>query len=96
MPYNRPPEQRRPREYSPPYLDHVRRQPCCLCGDDAHVEAHHPRFGVGMAEKASDKDAVPLCGRHHRELHTMSEREFWASYHVDPASVALKLQVKVS
>jgi hypothetical protein len=33
-----------------------------------------------MGTKADDDDAVPLCGRHHRELHTMNEREFWASY----------------
>jgi hypothetical protein len=59
----------------------IRRQPCLICGNDVSVEAHHPRIGVvGMARKADDHAAVPLCGRHHRELHTMNEREFWASY----------------
>lgn len=63
------------------HLALVRAMPCCLCGDDVHVEAHHPRFGVGMAQKCDDEMAVPLCGRHHRELHAFgSEREFWASY----------------
>jgi hypothetical protein len=91
MPYNKSP----PPERNNSYLGFVRSHPCCLCGDDIHVEAHHPRFGVGMGEKASDRDAVPLCGRHHRELHTMDEREFWASYGVSPQALALKYQVMV-
>jgi hypothetical protein len=33
-----------------------------------------------MGRKADDDKAVPLCGRHHRELHRMNEAEFWASY----------------
>lgn len=73
--------QRKPRKRDEGYLHRVRGMPCCICGDDVSVEAHHPRIGiVGAGRKADDRDAVPLCGRHHRELHTMNEREFWASY----------------
>jgi hypothetical protein len=73
--------QKNPRKRSEAALARVRLEPCCICGDDVSVEAHHPRFGVGMGTKADDDKAVALCGRHHRELHAMgNEREFWASY----------------
>ena len=84
------------RDRSHSYLGFVRMQPCCLCGDDIHVEAHHPRFNEGMGQKASDYDAVPLCGQHHRELHANgNERAFWASFGIDPRRVALRIQVLV-
>jgi hypothetical protein len=89
--YQKPP----PPDRSRTYLNFIRQQPCCLCGDDVHVEAHHPRFGVGMAERADDREAVALCGKHHRELHGMNEREFWARYNVDPQALALRYQVMV-
>lgn len=30
------------------------------------AEIHHPRFAAGMAQRASDWLAVPLCPAHHR------------------------------
>jgi hypothetical protein len=73
--------QRNPRKRDEGALHRVRQQPCLICGDDVTVEAHHPRVGViGMGRKNNDDQARPLCGRHHRELHTMNEAEFWASY----------------
>lgn len=88
---------RQPRQLDPDYLAWIRTLPCCLCGDDVHVEAHHPRIGsigdgknyTGMNEKASDKWALPLCGRHHREAHSMNEREFWACYGINPFALAM-------
>jgi hypothetical protein len=81
------------------YLRFIRRQPCCICGDDVSVEAHHPRVGSingpaspGGAQRASDKWAVPLCGRHHRELHTMNEWEFWSRLGLDPFALAMHYQ----
>ena len=32
------------------------------------VEAHH-RTGAGLALKASDHEAFPLCQKHHRDFH---------------------------
>ena len=78
--------QKRPRRKDGRALENARRERCLICGDDIHIEAHHPRIGIiGMGRKNDDDKAVPLCGRHHRELHTMNEREFWASYGIDPA-----------
>lgn len=76
---------KQPRQRDEGALRRTRQERCLICGDDVTVEAHHPRFGVGAGRKADDDDAVPLCGRHHRELHaTGNEREFWASYGIDP------------
>lgn len=38
---------------------------------DGSVEAHH-RTGSGLALKAPDDEAFPLCRRHHREFHDAS------------------------
>jgi len=96
------PNFRDPRQRDEDYLDYIRGCPCCLCGDDTTVEAAHLRVGsisasvpkaaVGMQEKSSDKWALPLCGRHHREQHSMNEMEFWLSYAVDPFALAMHYQ----
>lgn len=104
MPYHRPPEQRRPAERSFDYLAYIRAQPCCICGDDLTVEAAHLRSGwaeddkeqTGGGRKPDDRWTLPLCGKHHRAQHTMNEREFWASYGIDPVKLCLTYQVRVT
>ena len=82
------------------YLRYVRRQPCCICGNDVEVEAHHPRVNSingdspGFGQKASDRWALPLCGRHHREAHSMNEMQFWKSYGIDPFALAMHYHAK--
>jgi hypothetical protein len=92
---------REPRIEDPEYLAWLRTLPCAVCGDDTSTEAAHLRVGsindgkpyTGMAEKSSDKWALPLCSRHHREQHRMNESEFWASYGVqDPFALAMRYQ----
>jgi hypothetical protein len=95
------PNFRTPREHDDAYLKFIAQQPCCICGDNTTVEAAHLRVGsinggkreTGMAEKSSDKWALPLCGRHHREQHSMNERVFWASYGIDPFALSLQYRV---
>ena len=79
------------------YLAWIRSQPCCVCKTNLTIDAHHPRIDVvGLGTKVSDRWAVPLCRRHHDELHGMgNEREFWASCHLDPTALAMKYQVMV-
>ncbi|MBO0715929.1 MAG: DUF968 domain-containing protein [Rhizobiales bacterium] len=94
-----PDEQRQPRQHDPEYLDYIRQQPCCICGDNTATEAAHLRVGIigasvpkratGMGEKSSDRWALPLCGKHHREQHSMNELEFWASYGIDPFALSI-------
>jgi hypothetical protein len=94
--------ERDPRQHDDGYLAYIRQQRCCICGDNLTVEAAHLRIGsindgkrnTGMAEKSSDKWALPLCVTHHREQHTMNEREFWASYGIDPFALAMQYRVK--
>jgi len=93
---------RSPRSEDPQYLDYLRQQPCCICGDNTTVEAAHLRIGsindgkrsTGMGEKPSDRWALPLCGEHHREQHSMNELEFWARYGIDPFSLCMRYQVR--
>ena len=91
--------ERDPKYQDADYLAFIRGQPCCVCQAPA-VDAHHPRIGQindggpGMAQKAADKWALPLCRRHHDELHSMSEREFWASLNIDPFALAMHYRAR--
>ena len=53
------------------YLAWVRNLPCCVCGRPAD-EAHHVT-GVGhmggTGTKAPDWAVMPICRKHHDELH---------------------------
>jgi hypothetical protein len=33
------------------------------------TEAHHPKPGCGKGQKSDDRDAIPLCSKHHNEQH---------------------------
>ncbi len=52
---------------------------------EGEIQAHHllkPYYGHrGVGMRASDNNTVPLCYRHHAELHKFgNEDEFWKSY----------------
>lgn len=58
------------------YLAWVRQQPCrvgaagvpgCL----GPIDPDHKRAGVGAGTKASDRDAWPVCRKHHDDRHAM-------------------------
>lgn len=52
------------------YTQWVKRQPCCGCGSQADDPHHITGNGMGgMATKAHDLFAIPLCRRCHDELH---------------------------
>jgi hypothetical protein len=94
--------QRDPRRQDKAYLDYIRKQPCCICGEDTTVEAAHLRVGSinhdktygAMQMKSSDIWALPLCGRHHRMQHSMPELEFWLSHGINPFNLAMKYRVR--
>ncbi len=91
--------QRHPRQHDADHLAFVRQLPCLICGDDLTVEAAHVSFADlkvgkeyrGNRQKVDDIWAVPLCGRHHTEQHTMNERDFWHFTEIDPIRVAMAL-----
>jgi len=54
------------------HLSKVASLGCIVClrlygsHDPAGVELHHPRAGIGMGQRASHLDVLPLCVEHHR------------------------------
>ena len=46
------------------HMDRVARLGCLICG--ATAEVHHVTTGVGMGQRASHYDTIPLCPRHHK------------------------------
>lgn len=54
------------REEDPEHLARVRSLPCVVCGAPPPSEAHHPREGQGMGQKADDRLAISLCASCHR------------------------------
>jgi len=46
-------------------LERVAALGCILCGRPAEI--HHLRGGQGMAQRADDKEVIPLCSEHHRD-----------------------------
>lgn len=83
----------------PDHLAFVRSLPCICCDDDTSTEAAHVRMTdsriakpiTGMQIKPDDKFVLPLCGKCHREQHSMSEREFWLRKDTDAVLLSLVL-----
>lgn len=55
------------------HLSRVAALGCVICRrlgmSDTPAEIHHPRFAAGMAQRASDWLAIPLCADCHRGTH---------------------------
>jgi hypothetical protein len=75
---------------APAHLEHVRQQPCLVCGRRP-VEAHHLTFAQDRAigRKAGNDWTVPVCRAHHRALHAAgAEEKWWQGQGIDPLSAA--------
>jgi len=55
------------------YILWLSRLPCSMCGSISGPP-HHPRHNVGLALRAHDHRAVPICYRCHEDLHRLSGR----------------------
>lgn len=57
---------------------------CCICGE--HTDLHHvDRLGMGANREEvlhEGLEALPLCRRHHTEVHTIGDTEFNKLYHL--------------
>lgn len=88
-----------PRARNDKHLAFIRQLPCICCGSDTETEAAHIRFAErmvcksnpGMASKPDDAFVLPMCGRCHREQHSMNERDFWKRKGIDAIKAALAL-----
>lgn len=57
----------------------VRSHGCCICKNPV-ADAHHLRIvghKRGMSVKNGDDFTVPLCRRHHEELHAMGDEKLF-------------------
>lgn len=71
----------------PEYLEHVRGLPCVVnVGCRGAVIAHHWRKGTdgGIGRKPSDMFVLPLCLKHHTEVHSAGEISFAEKYGFSP------------
>lgn len=77
---------------SPKHLAAVRKLPCCLGLVSCHgpIHAHHVRTAAtsGTGLKPSDYQTVPLCERHHREIHNHGSTTFAERHEVDLLAIA--------
>lgn len=64
------------------YLKFVRSLPCCACGTNLEVEAHHTETG-GMALRGSDGFCIPLCAPCHRAHDAEGKVSFYKNRGLD-------------
>jgi len=81
------------RRRSKAHLAFVASQPCLVCRaspcDAHHLKVARPR---SLGRKVSDEFTVPLCRKHHRELHRHgNEATWWANMQVAPIPIANEL-----
>ena len=72
------------------YLRWVASNPCIICQQN-DCNAHHITYAMkrGISQKVGDQYTIPLCIKHHHQLHNcgMSERDFWAKIDIDPIPI---------
>ena len=81
------------RRRSKAHLAFVAAQPCLVCQSGA-CDAHHLKMAQphSLGRKVSDEFTVPLCRKHHQELHRHGdERAWWQNHQIDPLPVAATL-----
>lgn len=75
------------------HLRFVASQPCTICSYQPS-DPHHLRFAQlrSLGRKVSDEFTVPLCRKHHRQLHQSgNEQSWWYDLGVDPLPIASEL-----
>lgn len=76
------------------HLRYVAAQPCLLCSATPS-DAHHVRFAQprAMGRKVGDDYTVPLCRKHHRDLHDSgNEAAWWHDMGIEPLEIARQLR----
>ena len=78
-------------ERDPEYLKQLAQEPCCICypivcvprykpGGMAH---HYGKKGKGKGQKCSDYQTVPICLKHHNEVHWKGNKFIQEKYGID-------------
>lgn len=92
-PSTKPPLNKTVRRRSKAHLLFVGAQPCLICAQTP-CDAHHLKFAQtkAMGRKVSDEFTVPLCRKHHHELHQHgNEVAWWANLKITPMKIAKEL-----
>lgn len=55
---------KRPTKFEQRHMDAVAALGCMVCGRNAEI--HHITTGMGMSQRASNLQVIPLCPEHHR------------------------------
>ena len=72
------------------HLQLVASLPCAICKTTSQIQVHHllkPYDGArGLSMRSGDNNVIPLCFRHHTELHTRygNEAKFFISHGLEP------------
>ncbi len=77
----------------PEHLKFVARHRCVVCGRNG-AQAHHLTFAQphALGRKVSDEFTVPLCSKHHQELHQFGdEKAWWSNIGIEPMKIANEL-----
>ena len=71
------------------YLIFVRSLPCAICQDDTGSDPHHQRGSKtgGASFKCHNIRTLPLCRKHHTELHSIGHESFGLRYGVTQAEI---------
>src|SRR5262249_56138256 len=75
------------------HLAFVASQPCLIC-KASPCDAHHLKIAQprSLGRKVSDEFTVPLCRKHHQDLHRHgNEANWWANMQVVPMPIARAL-----
>lgn len=91
-----------PGDVDPDYLRWIRTLPCAVfpciirAFPEGRIEAHHAG-DHGLAQRAPDRTAIPLCVWHHREggdsVHSMGRR-FWGAHGIEKDELIRRLNAE--
>ena len=54
--------------------------PCCICGSRKMVSGHHVISFKSRPDLDIDENIIPLCFKHHREIHDNGRNTFINKY----------------
>ena len=77
------------REENKKYLKYIRTLPCA-CQDHTCVGDICPHHTISVGARGADLRAVPLCARHHHEVHFRGRETFQKEYSVDFRDVIIR------
>lgn len=83
---------KKPKTKDKRHLNKVRALGCIICGSPA--SAHHIRHGMGLSQKSSDYETIPLCHYHHQGaegIHTLGTK-VWQKKHKTEIELLQKVQ----